>query len=411
MKTSTDIEFPTRPLVVLGATTFVVVTGEMLPTAVLVHMSTDLGVPEAQTGLLVSLWALTVALTSYPLVRATARWDRRRVVVGALVVFAASAVGTALAGTFAVALATRLVGAAATGLLWAAVNAHSAALVPERLLARAVTIVIGGATLGTVIGVPAANLLARLLDWRVASGAVALVALAVAAAVAALVPDGLDQRAVGRATGGAGDGRRLVPVLGLAGAIGVALVGHFAAFTFVTAVFEQAAPGVPGGMSGLLLLLGAVSALAVVAVGVVGDARPGAALLAATGLTGVALAAVALGAGRRPGTTLAVVALWGFASGALPPLAQTMIMRLAGPGLRDAAGAVVPVMFNLSIAAGAAAGSGVVGAWGPDALAGPAAAVVVAGTAGIAVVRRRAARRDDPVGPSTRQVPTGMLSA
>lgn len=409
MDTSTVIEFPHRPLLVLGGATFVIVTGEMLPTAVLLHMSADLGVPAARTGLLVSLWAATVALASYPLVRATARWDRRRVVVGALVVFAASSLGTALAPSFAIALAARLLGAAACGLLWATVNAHTAALVSERLLARAVTIVIGGATLGTVLGVPAANLVARGLDWRAAFVAVAGAALVAAAAVRVLVPSVATERST--TSGAAGADPRLRPLLTLAAVIGVALVGHFAVFTFVTTVLEESAAAVPGGMSGMLLLFGVVSALAVVVVGRVGDLRPDVSLVIATGVTGAALAAIALGAGDRPTTALAVVGVWGFASGALPPLAQTMIMRLAGPGLRSTAGAVVPVMFNLGIAVGAAAGSGVVGVWGQGMLAAPAAAVVAAGTLGIAAALRRAARARRTEGPSTRRAPIGMLSA
>ena len=48
-------DLPWPSLLVLGAVTFVVVVGEMLPMAVLPQMSADLGVTEARTGLLVSL--------------------------------------------------------------------------------------------------------------------------------------------------------------------------------------------------------------------------------------------------------------------------------------------------------------------------------------------------------------------
>src|SRR5690554_4369913 len=200
MKTSTVIDIPAPPgsapaahglpwrsLLTLGAVTFVVVVGEMLPTAVLPQMSADLGVPQARTGLLVSLWAATVVVTSLPLVRLTARWDRRTVAAGALVVFALSAVATALATTYPAALAGRLVGGAVCGLVWATVNSHTAAVVPERHLSRAVAVVLAGATLGTVLGVPAANLAARALDWRAGFWAVAAASLVVAALVRLVV--------------------------------------------------------------------------------------------------------------------------------------------------------------------------------------------------------------------------------
>ena len=47
---------PWPSLLVLGAGTLLMVTAEMLPTAVLEQMSTGLGVAESSTGLLVSMW-------------------------------------------------------------------------------------------------------------------------------------------------------------------------------------------------------------------------------------------------------------------------------------------------------------------------------------------------------------------
>ena len=58
-------ELPWPSLLVLGTTTLVMVTTEMLPAAVLAPMSTGLGVAEAQIARLVSLWATVVVLTSF----------------------------------------------------------------------------------------------------------------------------------------------------------------------------------------------------------------------------------------------------------------------------------------------------------------------------------------------------------
>ncbi|KGM14674.1 hypothetical protein N867_17805, partial [Actinotalea fermentans ATCC 43279 = JCM 9966 = DSM 3133] len=131
MDTSTDLDtsrrtgrrddLPWPSLLVLGAVTFVVVVGEMLPMAVLPQMSADLGVTEARTGLLVSLWAGVVVVGALPLARLARRWDRRAVVTIAMAVFAASSAGTAVAGSYEAALVARVVGAAACGLLWASV--------------------------------------------------------------------------------------------------------------------------------------------------------------------------------------------------------------------------------------------------------------------------------------------------
>lgn len=381
---------PWPSLLVLGGATFVMVTGEMLPTAVLPAMSADLDVPQARTGLLVSLWALTVVVATFPLVRLTARFDRRTVVAAALVVFAVSAALTAAAPTYAVAAGARVAGAAATGLLWAAVNTHTADLVHPSHLARAIAVVLGGATLGTVLGTPLASVVAQAWDWRGAF--VALAVLAVVAAVlvrvvvrAAAAPAGSDG---GTVDGPGGQGRpSLRPVLVVAALVGLVLVGHFAAFTFVTRLVEEPAARLPGGVSGLLLLFGVASAVGVAVVGRVGDRRPAAALVVTTVL--VAASLVALLVVDAPSAAVLVVAAWGLTTGALPPLAQTAILRAAGPEHRTTAGTVIPVVFNLGIAVGAALGAAVVDRSGPSALPLPAAAVVLVAAVALAVRSRR----------------------
>lgn len=382
---SSRTRLPWPSLVVLGGATFVMVTGEMLPTAVLPQMSADLGVTQARTGLLVSLWALTVVVATFPLVRLTRRWDRRSVVAGALLVFGAASALTAVAPTYETAVAGRLLGAAVCGLLWATVNAHVADIVPSRGLATGVAVVLGGATLGTVIGVPLASFVAQGWDWRVAFGALAALGGVAAALVRAVVtgpavPRSADERA-------ATPVGQLRPVLVVAGLVGLVLVGHFAAFTFVTRLVADAAAGLPGGVSGALLVFGASSAVGLALVGRVRDRWTATALLAATVLVAVSLLSLTVVDGSAV-TGLVVLVSWGLTSGALPPLAQTLIMRTAGPEHRGTAGGVIPVVFNLGIAVGAALGSVIVERSGPAALPVPAAVVVAVAAVGLVLATR-----------------------
>ncbi|WP_203755925.1 MFS transporter [Cellulomonas chitinilytica] len=376
---------PWPSLAVLGGATFVMVTGEMLPTAVLPQMSADLGVTQARTGLLVSLWAATVVVATFPLVRLARRWDRRTVVTGALVVFALASALTAAAPGYEVAVAGRLLGAAVCGLLWATVNAHTADIVDPRRLATAVSVVLGGATLGTVIGVPLASLVARTWDWRAAFAALAVLGVVAAGLVRAVV---VGAGTAGGATTAPDDERaaapagQLRPVLVVAGLVGLVLVGHFAAFTFVTRLAADAATALPGGMSTALLVLGTSSAVGLALVGRVRDGWTGPVLVAATGLVAASLLAFAV-VGGRPVAGLAVLVVWGLTSGTLPPLAQTLIMRVAGPEHRTTAGTVIPVVFNGGIAVGAALGSLLVDRAGPGALPVPSALVVAVAAVGL----------------------------
>jgi predicted MFS family arabinose efflux permease len=106
----------------------------------------------------------------------------------------------------------------------------------------------------------------------------------------------------------------------------------------------------------------------------------------------------------RPVTGLVVLVAWGLTSGTLPPLAQTLIMRVAGPEHRGTAGGVIPVVFNLGIAVGAALGSVIVERSAPHAVPVPAALVVAVAAVGLVVATRAraAAPADVPPAPAAR---------
>lgn len=362
---------PWPALLVLGGATLVMVTGEMLPTAVLGPMSRGLGVTESATGLLVSLWAAVVVVASFPLVRLTRRWPRPLVVAGSLVAFALAAALTALAPSYGVVLAARTLGAASVGLLWSTVNAHVADLVPDRLLGRATSVVLGGATLGLVLGTPVGRLVADLAGWRASFALLAVASLAMAVLVLRLVPAAPATEPGMTASGAAGSSLRPMVVITLL--VALVLVGHYGAYTFITRL--------AGPPALVLLVFGLASALGVVVAGRAD--RTGLAMVVATAVTAAAILAVA-GTG-----SLALVVVWGVASGALPPLAQTLVLRLAGPAHRGLAGALIPVLFNGGIAVGAALASGVVARYGVGGLGLPAAALVAAAAAGLAAATLR----------------------
>ncbi|GAA1938562.1 hypothetical protein GCM10009717_01220 [Agromyces allii] len=392
----------------LGAATFVMVTAEMLPTAVLPQMSAGLGVSEAQTGLLVSIWAGVVVVGSLPLVRLVRRIDRRTVVIWSLVGLALAAASTAFAPTYELVVAGRVAGALAVGLLWATTNALTADLVDERDLARGVAIVLGGATLGMVIGTPIASLVAQGVGWRATFAGLAVAALASAIAVRVVVRrsarpvthpastgTGGATDAAPQPTAQAGRARGIRPMLAVVALVGLLLVGHYGVYTFITRMLAEAAAPLPGGVGTMLLVFGLASAGGVVLAGRFG-ARTARALVVAAVATGLALGALAL-VGTSPAVGIVVVVVWGVASGAVPPLAQTMILQLAGAAHRDLAGALIPVVFNLGIAVGAGIAAGIVGGAGTAPLPAFGATVVAASVIGLLIVAR--SFRDASFGP------------
>jgi DHA1 family inner membrane transport protein len=333
-----------------------------------------------------------VVVLSFPLVRLPRRWDRRAVIAGGLAVLALSSALTALAPTFPVAVGARMVGAAAVGLLWATANAHVADLVSDRLLGRAIAVVLGGATLGMVVGTPLARLVADAAGWRAAFWALAVLgllgAVAVRLVVARAAAPGTTADGAGAGVDAAGNTRGMGRLLVVTALVALVLVGHYGAYTYITRLAEAPAQALPGGMSSLLLVFGLASAVGVALAGRLGD-RSGPALVVSVAAT--ALTVLGLGvADVSPVVGVAVVVAWGVVSGGLPPFAQTLILRLAGPERRSFAGALIPVLFNGGIAVGAGLASLVVATSGISALPLLGAVVVGAAALGLAAAVRRA---------------------
>ena len=75
---------PWPGLLMLAAGVFLSITIEMLPTGLLPEMSGSLGVAEPFIGLLMSVFAFTVVITSTPLTALTSRMPRHGLLVAVL---------------------------------------------------------------------------------------------------------------------------------------------------------------------------------------------------------------------------------------------------------------------------------------------------------------------------------------
>lgn len=344
---------PVGALLLLSLAVFLTVTAETLPAGLLPEMAAGLGATPAQIGLLISVWALTVIVTSLPLARATARIDRRLVVAVSLAVFAAANVATALAPGFGFAMGTRVVAAVAHGVFWAVVIVYASALLAPAQLGRGLAIVTAGGTAATVAGLPVATLLAQTTTWRTAFAAVGAISLALAFVVWRRMPRVAPPRAES-APGGRAPLRRdpSLPALAAFGAAAVLIaVAQFAAFTYIRPYLEVSASIGPEWAAALLFAYGMAGMVGVAVAGVLADRHPRAAIVGVLVTFAAAFAALTAGAGSVA-VVVAALAAWGFAIGAVFPLLQSTLMRVASDRTRTLASAGMVVLFNVGIAAG-----------------------------------------------------------
>lgn len=391
-------------LLTLTAATFWTVTVELLPSGLLPAMSRDLGVPEQAIGALVGSWAITIAVVGIPLVRLTRRVPAAVLLPAALATTAIATLVTALAPVFAVAAVGRVLGAAAHGLFWALVVSYVATVVDAARLGRALAVVLAGPTLAGLVALPAATALGDVAGWRVVFAALAVLTGSTAVAlwlVLRRASGAMPARRRGRkpdretATETAGRWDRSARrVLAVAAGGGLVLVGHFAAFTYVTALVARLGGLGDGGAPLVLLLLGATGAVGVAVSGILSDRLPFTALVGTPALIAVGLAGMLLG-DQRPAVFLAGAAVWGFAIGAFPPVLQARVLRVSSAGFRPVAGSIVVTVLNLGIAAGAALGGAALGAGTEAVVLG--AAIAAAAGAVLLGAAYRGAEQHEPV--------------
>lgn len=368
-------------LAVLTAATLLTVTVEMLPSGLLPVMSADLGVSESAIGLLVSAWALTIAIVGIPLVRLTIRLPRTPLLAACLIVIAAANLLTATASSLPLALTGRILAATAHGLFWALVVSYVASVITAERLGRALAIVLAGPTLAGLAGLPIAAALADVVGWRAIFIGLS-VALVMTAAVLWLI---LPQVPSTMPAGGGGWDRSASRVIAVAIAGGLVLVGHFAVFTYLTALVTQLGR-LPGAAIPLMLLVFGVSgAVGIAGSGFASDRYPRGAIVAAATLVTVGLAVLALSSGQ-PVVFIIGVAIWGIAVGAFPPILQTRVMRVSTSAFRPLAGSIVVTVLNLGVAAGATLG-GLVLDHGPIAVTLIAVTAAAVGTFALALMR------------------------
>ena len=386
------MRLPWSSLLLLSAGIFVAVTSEFLPIGLLPQLRDELGITEAQVGLLITVFAGTVVVATAPLTHVTRTVPRKRLLVALLAVFAVANLIAALAPGYAVLVVARIIGGAAHGVFWAVVSPYAARLVTPDRLARAVAIATSGATGATVAGVPLGTLLGAAVGWRASFAVIAGLVVVIAALIIAVLPP-VEHRAGDAAAAALPMPRRdatIVPVVVLCATVVLVTLGHATFYTYIAAWVIEVAGFEAGAVAGILLLFGAAGALGVVMAGVLGDRFPRALLPVL--LVGVALSVAALAA--QPAAVVVLLVLWSTFLGGVPVIFQARLLQTASPALRDIAAAWLTVAFNIGIGGGALLGGIVIGAWSLAALPLVTVACLLAALVLVAVVALLAKRAE-----------------
>jgi predicted MFS family arabinose efflux permease len=422
-------------LAVLASAAFVYVTAETLPVGLLPQLSAGLHVRPGTVGLLVTAYAAIAGLTAIPLTAALEHRSRRTVVVACVALLALSQFVVAAAPDYAVILAARVVCALAHGVFWSMLAPVAARLAPPGQAGRATALVFVGNSLALVAGVPLGTALGHAVGWRAAMAALGFAAVlstvalrrvlpelpatpaepaTPAAPATSIAPDTPAAPATPGASAPTGVRAQLQgvpaalrsgPLLAICVVTLIVVTGHFAAYTYITALVRRDA-GLSGlALSAVLFGYGAAGIGGIVLAGRITDRSPRLANAACVGGIAVALAVLASVAHGSAIGTVAAVAVWGAGFTALPVGLQAAVLRVA-PRSADTASALYVVAFQIGIGGGALAGSLLVNAGLLPVLPVAGLALAVAGLLVVLAARRAfpAHATDHPTDRATRAV-------
>jgi DHA1 family inner membrane transport protein len=183
----------TRPGLVLLALAmggFAIGTTEFAAMSLLPAFAPDLGIDDPTAGHVISAYALGVVIGAPVIAVLAATIARRTLLVGLMVLFALGNGLSALAPTYGWMLTFRFLAGLPHGAYFGVAALVAASLVPRERRTQAVSRVILGLTIATVVGVPLANGIGQLVGWRWSFGLVAVLALLTAAMVRLHAPLG-----------------------------------------------------------------------------------------------------------------------------------------------------------------------------------------------------------------------------
>jgi DHA1 family inner membrane transport protein len=340
-------------LLALAAGAFGIGTTEFVIMGLLLQVSADLRVSIPAAGLLISGYALGVAVGAPLLTLATRALPRKTVLLVLMAIFTLGNLACAAAPTYGWLMAARVLTALAHGTFFGVGSVVATGLVPPERRASAISIMFTGLTVATLLGVPAGAWLGLQMDWRSVFWAVTLIGALAFAVIAAFVPpdrENADRQPVPLRDEVAAVLRPQV-LRGLAMTV-FGYAGVFTVFTYIQPLLTRI-----GGFSGpavspVLLVFGGGLAVGNLLGGRLADRALMPAVVGTLAALAAVLATVSWALGT-PWLAVAIVGLLGVAAFATVAPMQLRVLEQASGAGQNLASSLNIAAFNLGNALGA----------------------------------------------------------
>ncbi|EMB9225922.1 MFS transporter [Vibrio alginolyticus] len=331
----------------IGTTEFVIVG--LIPT-----MASDLNVSLPSAGLLVSLYALGVAVGAPVLTALTGNWKRKYVLLSVMALFVLGNLLAWPAPGYNTLVTARILTGLAHGVFFSIGSTIATGLVSKEKAASAIAIMFTGLTVALVTGVPLGTWIGQTFGWQATFLIVAILGIIALIGSALLVPSNLKQPPATKLSSQVKvlTQPRLLLVYAIT-ALGYG--GTFTAFTYLAPILEEVSGFGSSAISLIMLVYGVSVAFGNIWGGKMADSMgPIKALTAIFSGLIVVLLVFSVTA-FNPISAVVTILVWGaFAFGNVPGL-QVYVVKLAekySPDAVDVASGLNIAAFNVGIALG-----------------------------------------------------------
>ncbi len=186
---------PIMPLALLALTisAFAIGTTEFVIVGLIPTIASDLGVSLPSAGLLVSLYALSVAIGAPLLTALTGRMPRKTLLAALMALFTVGNLVAWRAPGYESLIVARMLTGLAHGVFFSVGSIIATTLVPKDKAASAIATMFSGMTVAFVAGIPLGTFVGQHFGWRATFLVVALFGLVAFVGAVAFVPRGLAQ--------------------------------------------------------------------------------------------------------------------------------------------------------------------------------------------------------------------------
>ncbi|WP_447882065.1 MFS transporter [Serratia fonticola] len=343
----------------IGTTEFVIVG--LIPT-----IAEPLNVTVPSAGLLVTLYAIGVAIGAPVLTALTGRVPRKLLLVGLMVLFTLGNLLAWQSPSYESLVVARLLTGLAHGVFFSVGSTIATSLVAKEKAATAIAIMFGGLTVALVTGVPLGTFIGQHFGWRETFLAVSLIGMVAIIASLILIPNNIKNQA----SASIRDQLQVLTHPRLLLIYAVTALGYggvFTTFTFLAPMMQELAGFSAPAVSWILLAYGIAVAIGNIWGGKLAD-RHGA--VRALSFIFAALAALLLvfqfTASHSVAALLTVVVMGVFAFGNVPGLQVYVVQKAEQytPNAVDVASGLNIAAFNVGIALGSVIGGQTVASLG-----------------------------------------------